>query len=76
MINQSIVAAGPTHTTFTQENLEKVFSGVLHNVKISKEKLHEDKDERGMTVLTDDEHPAVFYGKSKNDPPASIIKKL
>ncbi len=30
MINRTLLAAGKTETTFTTENLEKVFGGVLH----------------------------------------------
>ncbi|AWX13445.1 iron ABC transporter permease [Mergibacter septicus] len=74
MLNRTIIAAGATNTTFTQANLEKVFSGVLRHVKLLGQELHEDQDERAVTVLTDDERPAVFYGKAKDDPPAPIVK--
>lgn len=74
MINRTVIAAGATNTTFTQENLEKVFSGVLRHVKLLGDELHQDQDERAVTVLTDDERPAVFYGKAKDDPPAPIVK--
>lgn len=76
MINRTVIATGPTDTTFTQENLEKVFGGVLRHVQLSGTDLHHDyhEDQRTVTVLTDDERPAVFYGKAKNDPPAPIVK--
>lgn len=76
MINRTVIAAGSTETTFTQKNLERVFSGVLRHVKLLGDELHEDEDERAVTVLTDDERPAVFYGTTKNDPPANIVKKV
>ncbi len=74
MINHTVIASGSTHSTFTQENLEKVFSGVLRHIKLHGETLHEDGDERAVTVLTDDEKAAVFYGKTKNEPPATLVE--
>ena len=74
MINRTVIAAGETATTFNQDNLERVFGGVLRHVKLSCDDLHVDEDKRAVTVLTDDERPAVFYGNTKNDPPAPIIK--
>lgn len=65
MINRTVLAQGSTATTFTQQNLEQVFGGVLRNVKLSGRDLHDDEDERTVTVLTDDELPAVFYGQTK-----------
>jgi len=35
---------------------------------------HKEEDPRAVTVLTDDERAAVFYGKTKVDPPAPIVK--
>lgn len=75
MINQTVIASGSTHSTFTQENLEKVFSGVLRHIKLHGETLHEDGDERAVTVLTDDEKAAVFYGKTKSEPPATLKRQ-
>ncbi|OBW93173.1 iron ABC transporter permease [Gallibacterium salpingitidis] len=75
MINRTVIASGSTHSTFTQENLEKVFSGVLRHIKLHGETLHDDGDDRAVTVLTDDEKAAVFYGKTKNEPPATLIEQ-
>lgn len=74
MINRTVIASGPTESTFTQQNLELVFGGVLRHIKLMGKDIHEDEDERSVTVLTDDELPAVFYGQTKNDPPAPITK--
>ncbi|MGI9406633.1 MAG: manganese/iron ABC transporter ATP-binding protein [Hyphomicrobiaceae bacterium] len=63
LINRTILAAGPTETTFTQENLELAFGGVLRHFRLDGTELHDDEDERGVTVLTDDERPVVFYGE-------------
>ncbi|WP_323665525.1 manganese/iron ABC transporter ATP-binding protein [Pectobacterium punjabense] len=71
LVNRTVLAAGPTHCTFTQSNLEKTFGGVLRHINLGGSHLHDDDDVRSVTVLTDDERPAVFYGSTKSDPPAS-----
>jgi manganese/iron transport system ATP-binding protein len=58
----TVLAAGPTATTFTQRNLERAFGGVLRHFKLDSATLHADDDRRTVTVLTDDERPVVFYG--------------
>lgn len=58
----TVLAAGPTATTFTQSNLERAFGGVLRHFKLDGAALHDDDDRRSVTVLTDDERPVVFYG--------------
>ncbi|POY46757.1 ATP-binding cassette domain-containing protein [Avibacterium paragallinarum] len=75
MINRTILAQGNTKTTFTQKNLELVFGGSLRNIKLLGQDLHNDNDDRAVTVLTDDELPAVFYGQTKNDPPLPTIRE-
>ena len=70
MINRTVLAAGRTEHTFNQHNLELAFGGVLRHFRLSGSDLHDDEDRRVLTVLTDDERPAVFYGQTKNDPPA------
>ncbi|WP_108681829.1 manganese/iron ABC transporter ATP-binding protein [Methyloceanibacter sp. wino2] len=62
LLNRTVLAAGPTATTFTQENLERTFGGVLRNFELSGQALHEDDDARSLNVITDDERPLVFYG--------------
>ncbi|MDD7424913.1 MAG: ATP-binding cassette domain-containing protein [[Actinobacillus] rossii] len=74
MINRTVLATGKTETTFTQKNLELVFGGVLRHIKLLGSDLHDDEDQRSVTLLADDELPAVFYGQTKNDPPAPMTK--
>jgi manganese/iron transport system ATP-binding protein len=62
LLNRTVLAAGPTAETFTQENLERTFGGVLRNFELGGRALHDDADTRKLTVLTDDERPLVFYG--------------
>ncbi|MFN0219024.1 MAG: manganese/iron ABC transporter ATP-binding protein [Hyphomicrobium sp.] len=69
LINRTVLAAGPTPTTFTQSNLEKAFGGVLRHFKLEGADLHDDDDRRAVTVLTDDERPLVFYGERKDGSP-------
>ncbi len=64
LINKNLLAYGPVETTFTQENLAKAFGGMLRHHQLIGSDLHDDEDQRGITVLTDDERPLVFYGES------------
>ena len=63
----TVLAAGPTGEVFTQANLEKAFGGVLRRLRLEGRELHADDDRRGLTVLTDDERPVVFYGDGQPD---------
>jgi manganese/iron transport system ATP-binding protein len=65
LVRRTILAAGPTATTFTQANLERAFGGVLRHFRIAGPELHDDDDSRSVTVLTDDERPVVFYGAER-----------
>ena len=62
LIDRSVLAAGPVATTLTQENLLRAFGGMLRDVTLAGQALHQDPDERALTVLTDDERPLVLYG--------------
>jgi manganese/iron transport system ATP-binding protein len=63
----TVLAAGPTAEVFTQANLERAFGGTLRRFRLEGTQLHEDDDARGLTVLTDDERPAVFYGDGRRE---------
>ena len=65
LLNQTVLAQGPTETTYTQDNLTRTFGGVLREISLKGDHLHDDDDPRKVTVLTDDERPAVFYGCDK-----------
>ncbi|MGD9805797.1 MAG: ATP-binding cassette domain-containing protein [Hyphomicrobiaceae bacterium] len=65
LVRRTVLAAGPTATTFTQANLERAFGGVLRQFRIAGPALHDDDDVRGVTVLSDDERPVVFYGDAQ-----------
>ena len=70
LVKQTILAHGPTNTTFTRENLELAFGGVLRHFVLGGSDLHDDDDSREITVITDDERPFVLYNddkKTKND---------
>jgi manganese/iron transport system ATP-binding protein len=70
LLNRTVLAAGPTADTFTQANLERAFGGVLRNFQLGGATLHQDDDQRRLTVLTDDERPLVLYGdkQGQRDP--------
>jgi manganese/iron transport system ATP-binding protein len=67
LLNRVVLAAGPTARTFTQKNLERAFGGVLRRFRLEGGELHDDDDRRGVTVLTDDERPVVFYGDKRSE---------
>jgi len=67
LIDQTVLAAGPTRETFTQENLEKTFGGVLRHFILGGADLHDDEDPRKVTIITDDERPFVIYGEDEKD---------
>ncbi|MDX7999430.1 manganese/iron ABC transporter ATP-binding protein [Xenorhabdus sp. Reich] len=69
LINRTVLASGRIETTFTQKNLEITFGGVLRHINLSGSELHEDDDPRSLTVITDDERAAVFYGYDHHVPP-------
>lgn len=62
LLNRTVLASGPTAETFTRENLEKAFGGVLRHFVLGGSHLHEDADVRELTVISDDERPFVLYG--------------
>ncbi|CDG17458.1 MULTISPECIES: manganese/iron ABC transporter ATP-binding protein [Xenorhabdus] len=75
LINRTVLASGRTENTFTQKNLEMTFGGVLRHINLSGPELHEDDDPRSLTVITDDERAAVFYGHNHHIPPRQSPKQ-
>ncbi|MCS1273818.1 manganese/iron ABC transporter ATP-binding protein, partial [Escherichia coli] len=55
MVKGTVLASGPTDTTFTAENLELAFSGVLRHVTLNGSE---------ESIITDDEHPFVAHRPS------------
>ena len=66
LVKETVLACGPTKTTFTPKNLEIAFGGVLRHFVLGGSDLHDDEDRRQVTVISDDERPLVLY--SKDDP--------
>lgn len=63
LVKGTVLAYGPTETTFTRENLELAFGGVLRHFVLGGADLHDDDDARTVSVITDDEKPFVIYDK-------------
>ena len=63
LVKGTVLAYGPTETTFTRENLELAFGGVLRHFVLGGTDLHDDDDARSVSVFTDDEKPFVIYDK-------------
>ncbi|MCQ9083739.1 manganese/iron ABC transporter ATP-binding protein [Vibrio harveyi] len=68
LINRTVLASGMTSEIFTPENLELAFGGVLRHFILGGKDLHEDDDERKLTVLSDHERPVVMYGEQQAVP--------
>lgn len=63
LVKGTVLAYGPTETTFTRANLERAFGGVLRHFTLGGTDLHEDDDSREISILTDDERPFVQYSR-------------
>ncbi|ARO15609.1 Mn+2/Fe+2 ABC transporter ATPase subunit SitB [Ketogulonicigenium robustum] len=62
LVKGTVLGYGPTETTFTRENLEAAFGGVLRHFTLGGDALHDDDDGRHVSIFTDDERPLVQYG--------------
>lgn len=63
LVKGTVLAYGPTETTFTRDNLEHAFGGVLRRFTLGGTDLHEDDDSREISILTDEKRPFVQYGR-------------
>lgn len=62
LVKGTVLDHGPTETVFTHDNLERAFGGVLRRFTLGGDLLHDDEDDRAVTIVTDDERPFVQYG--------------
>jgi manganese/iron transport system ATP-binding protein len=73
LLNRTVLAAGPTATTFTQTNLERAFGGVLRHFTFEGAG---PAGQRATGVLSDDERPFVVYsgngGRGAADPAVKV----
>ena len=67
LVKQTVLAYGLTEETFTRENLERAFGGVLRHFVLGGADLHDDDDSRQIRVITDDERPFIVYGDDLED---------
>ena len=67
LIKETILAYGKTENTFTRQNLELAFGGVLRHFVLSGTDLHDDDDRREVRVISDDERPFVLYDSDKKN---------
>ena len=65
LIKETVLAYGKTENTFTRQNLELAFGGVLRHFVLSGTDLHNDDDRREVRVISDDERPFVLYDSDK-----------
>ncbi len=62
LINRTVLDFGKTESVFTQSNLQRAFGGTLRFHVLGPKQLHDDDDQRRVTVISDDERPVVLYG--------------
>ena len=76
LVKETVIAYGTTEETFTHDNLELAFGGVLRHFVIGGSDLHDDDDARTIRVITDDERPFVVYADEtqKVEPTAADAK--
>jgi len=67
LVNQTVLAYGETEAVFTQANLQRAFGGTLRFHVLAGQDLHDDDDQRQVTVISDDERPIVLYGDRTSD---------
>jgi len=67
LIKETVLAYGKTENTFTRQNLELAFGGVLRHFVLSGTDLHDDDDGREVRVISDDERPFVLYDSDKKN---------
>ena len=67
LIEETVLAYGKTENTFTRQNLELAFGGVLRHFVLSGTDLHDDDDRREVRVISDDERPFVLYDSDKKN---------
>ncbi|WP_417257719.1 manganese/iron ABC transporter ATP-binding protein [Celeribacter sp.] len=74
LVKGTVLAYGPTETTFTHDNLEEAFGGVLRHFTLGGGDLHDDDDTREVRIITDDERPFVQYGERRKSPKTGARK--
>ena len=67
LIKETVLAYGKTENTFTRQNFELAFGGVLRHFVLSGTDLHDDDDRREVRVISDDERPFVLYDSDKKN---------
>jgi manganese/iron transport system ATP-binding protein len=60
LLNQTVLAAGPTEEVFTQANLERAFGGVLRHFVLKEADLGNGQ-RRAVGFISDDEKPFIVY---------------
>ena len=63
LINRRLLAYGPIETAFTQENLRLAFGSMFREHQLSSITNTSENNKETLTIITDDERPAVFFGK-------------
>ncbi|MGI3170172.1 manganese/iron ABC transporter ATP-binding protein [Pseudooceanicola sp. C21-150M6] len=62
MVKGTVLGYGPTETTFTRDNLEAAFGGVLRHFTFARHDPEGVEDPHEVTIYSDDERPLVQFG--------------
>lgn len=68
LLKRTVLAYGFTEDTFTQENLEKTFGGVLRHLVINQD---DHGGEKSFGIITDDEKPLIMHDDRPVSQPVS-----
>lgn len=71
LLKRTVLAYGFTEDTFTQENLEKTFGGVLRHLILNEA---DHGGEKSLGIITDDERPLILHDDRPVQQPASANK--
>lgn len=70
LLKRTVLAYGFTEDTFTQENLEKTFGGVLRHLVINQD---DHGGEKSFGIITDDEKPLIMHDDRPVAQPVSAV---
>lgn len=74
IINRTVLAAGPTASTFTEANLAQAFGGALRRLRVDHTDIPGARANE-LRVLTDDEHALVFRPDGRSVPRGSDVQE-
>ncbi len=75
IINQTVLAFGPTETTFTPANLAKAFGGALRHLRMDHTDVPDGRPNEFM-LISDDENPLIVGPSGKLEKHHSVDEEV